>query len=87
MYYLKKKKMYEVAKYFHGDDMPKMIDCRYRFHGGWEWLDFTLNDNTIVEFYSFKKYNGFRYRFYNEIEDTYEDSVNERFGVEYVFQR
>lgn len=43
--YLKKKKMFELAKrLFDLDCDVKLCDCEYRFHRGSEWL--TLHDDT-----------------------------------------
>lgn len=41
MKYLKKTKLYELAKKYIGDDMPKIKDCNYDFYSGSEMLCFT----------------------------------------------
>lgn len=38
--YLKKSKMYAVAKSLGFSDMSKMKDCTYKFYRGAEWLTF-----------------------------------------------
>ena len=43
--YLKKKKLYELAKQ-HCSDIPKLRDCEYRFHRGSEWLKWNSSEES-----------------------------------------
>ena len=45
MKYLGKRKVFDLAKAVSKyDSMPKCVDCRYSFGGGYEWLKFWLPD-------------------------------------------
>lgn len=44
MKYLKKSKMYQMAKKLLPDvEIPSMVRCTYKFYRGSEWLEFNIN--------------------------------------------
>lgn len=45
--YLKKTKMYEIAKSLGLHDMPKLKDCNYSFSHGAEWLTFSNSEYYV----------------------------------------
>lgn len=57
MDYLKKRKMYYVAKGMNYK-MPNMTDCEYSSYRGSEWLYFMWN-GLRVEFYACRSYIAF----------------------------
>lgn len=53
MKYLKKKKMYELAKIFIGDKVPIMKECGYKFYSGYETLSFNIyqeSEDRIISY-------------------------------------
>lgn len=51
--YLKKKKMYQIAKdLFIKDHKVRLCDCHYKFWRGSEWLNFHDDDFIYYELYA-----------------------------------